>query len=184
MVKPRSSDQKFELQDYYNHPQKYKSVFESYLPYLTALMNCIYWTPRYPRFVTKKFLKKIWKKKDMPRLQVIGDISCDVEGAMECTVHTTDPGNPVFVFDPLTGKATDGFEGRGVVVMAVDNLPCEISLESSIAFSQALKPFVPSIARADFSGDFAHCYLPDSVKRAVILYRGEFTSDYRYMKPV
>ena len=182
MVKPRSSDQKFDLQDYYNHPQKYKSVFESYLPYLTVLMNCIYWTPRYPRFVTKKFLEKIWKRKDMPRLQVIGDISCDVEGAMECTLHTTDPGNPVFVFDPLTRKATDGFKGRGVIVMAVDNLPCEISLESSIAFSQALKPFVPSIARADFSGDFAHCSLPDSVKRAVILYRGEFTSDYRYMK--
>jgi hypothetical protein len=182
MVKPRSSDQKFELLDYYDHPQKYKSVFESYLPYLTVLVNCIYWTPRYPRLVTKKFLRRTWKTGDLSRFQVIGDISCDVEGSVECTVHATNPGNPVFVYDPMTGEATDGFEGRGVVVMAVDNLPAEISLESSLAFSQALKPFVPSIARADFSGDLAHCSLPASVKKAVILYRGEFTSDYHYMK--
>ena len=182
MVKPRSSDQKFELLDYYDHPQKYTPVFESYLPYLTVLVNCIYWTPRYPRLVTKKFLSRIWKTEDLPRLQVIGDISCDVGGSVECTVHATNPGNPVFVYDPMTGKATDGFEGRGVVVMAVDNLPAEISLESSLAFSQALKPFVPSLARADFSGDLAHCSLPASVKRAVILYRGEFTSDYQYME--
>lgn len=182
MVMPRSSDQKFELLDYYGHPQKYKSVFESYLPYLTVLVNCIYWTSRYPRLVTKKFLRRTWKTEGLSRFQVIGDISCDVEGSVECTVHATNPGNPVFVYDPMTGKATDGFEGRGVVVMAVDNLPAEISLESSLAFSQALKPFVPSIARADFSGELAHCSLPASVERAVILYRGEFTSDYQYMK--
>lgn len=182
MVEPVSENQEFELQDYYEHPQKYKPVFESYLPYLTVLVNGIYWTPRYPRFVTKKFLKSLWEAGAPPRLQVIGDISCDVDGSVECTVRATDLGNPVFVYDPIAEKAIDGFEGRGVVVMAVDNLPAEISLESSISFSQALKPFVPAMAQVDFSRDFAHCLLPDSVKGAVILYQGEFTPDYRYMK--
>lgn len=182
MVEPVSGDQKFELQDYYDHPKKYRSRFESYLPYLTVLVNCIYWTPRYPRFVTKKHLRELWKAERMPRLQVIGDISCDVEGSVECTLHATDPGNPVFVYDPLEERAADGFEGRGVVIMAVDNLPAEISLESSIAFSQALKRFVPALARADFSGDFTRCSLPQPVKKAVVLYRGEFTPDYQYMK--
>jgi alpha-aminoadipic semialdehyde synthase len=182
MVAPVSADQKFELQDYYDHPQKYKPVFETYLPFLTVLVNCIYWTPDYPRFVTKEYLKHLWEKESSPRLKVIGDISCDVEGSVECTVRATDPGQPVYVYDPLEDSAARGVEGRGVVVMAVDNLPAEIPLESSVAFSQALKPLVPAIAQADFSGHFSDCGLPNSVKRAVILYQGEFTSDFEYMK--
>ena len=66
--------------------------------------------------------------------------------------------------------------------MAVDNLPAEISLESSISFSQALKPLVLAIAEADFGGDFADCRLPDSIKKAVIIYQGQFTPNYSYLK--
>lgn len=182
MVEPVSSDHKFNLQDYYDNPQKYRSVFESYLPYLTILVNCIYWTPLYPRFVTKKFLKHLWEADSNPRFKVIGDISCDVEGSVECTIRSTTPGSPVFVYDPIEEKAFDGFEGRGVAVMAIDNLPAEISLESSIFFSKALKPFIPAIAKSDYSGSFARCTLPSPIKKAVILYRGEFTPEYQYLK--
>jgi len=182
MVAPLESGEKFELQDYYQNPERYKSIFESYLPYLTILVNCIYWTPKYPRFVTKKFLKELWRFEDNPRLKVIGDISCDVEGSIECTLHSTDPGQPVFTYNPLQEKAIDGFQGKGVVIMAVDNLPAEISLESSIFFSQALMPFVPPIAQADYSQSFSSLNLPEPIKRAIILYQGQFTPGYQYMK--
>lgn len=182
MVRPLSSGQKFELQDYYDNPQKYESIFKSYLPYLTILVNCIYWTPKYPRFLTKKYLKKLFSAEEKPRLRVIGDISCDIEGSVECTVCATTPENPVFVYDPIKETARDGVEGRGPVVMAVDNLPAEIPLESSVFFSRALKPLVPDIAKADFSGDFPDCHLPETVRKAVILYQGRFTPDYEYMK--
>lgn len=182
MVKPIKSNQKFDLQDYYDHPQKYKSIFDSYLPFLTILVNCIFWTPKYPRFVTKKNLRQLYMMDDKPRLRVIGDISCDIEGSVECTAHATTPENPVFVYDPLEEKARDGIEGRGLVVMAIDNLPAEISLESSIFFSNALRPYVLAIAKADFSGALDDCDLPDAIKKAVILYQGRFTPDYEYMK--
>ena len=182
MVVPVSSEERFDLQDYYQNPQKYRPVFETYLSYLTVLVNCIYWEPKYPRFVTKKFLKELYGMNSLPRLRVIGDISCDIEGSVECTVKATTPDNPVFVYDPLEEKARDGVEGRGIVVMATDNLPAEISLESSIFFSNALKPLVPAMAKADFSGNFTDCNLPDAVKKAVILYKGKFTHDYEYMK--
>ncbi|NIM89612.1 MAG: hypothetical protein GTO17_01540 [Candidatus Aminicenantes bacterium] len=182
MVVPISSGERFDLQDYYQNPQKYKPVFESYLPYLTVLVNCIYWEPKYPRFVTKKSLKELYGTNSLPRLKVIGDISCDIEGSVECSVKATSPDNPVFIYDPLQEEAKDGFEGRGPVIMAVDNLPAEISLESSISFSQALKHLIPGLVTADFSRDFTECGLPDSIKKAVILYKGEFTPDYSYMK--
>jgi len=182
MVVPVSSGEKFDLQDYYQNPQKYRPIFESYLPYLTILVNCIYWEPKYPKFVNKKFLKELFGKDSSPRLRVIGDISCDIQGSIECTVKATGPDNPVFTYDPIKEEAKDGFEGRGPVIMAVDNLPAEISLESSISFSEALKPLVLAIAEADFRGDYAECRLPDSIKRAVILYKGQFTPNYSYMK--
>jgi len=181
MVEPIQEQQSFDLQDYYDYPEKYRSVFERYLQYLTMLVNCIYWAPQYPRLVTRKFLNQLWTGIGPPRLQVIGDISCDVEGAIECTVQATSQVKPVFVFDPIEGKTVDGYEGRGVVIMAVDNLPAEIPLESSVFFSQSLKPLVPAIAKADFSGSFDKCALPPSVKNAVILYRGKFTPEYEYM---
>lgn len=183
MVAPLSKDQAFQLQDYYENPEKYRPVFERYLPHLTVLVNAIYWSPRYPRFVTKESLRKLWNSESRPRLLVIGDISCDVEGSVECTVRATDPENPVFVYDPVTTKAEDGIQGRGVVVMAVDNLPAELALESSLFFSDSLKPLLPGIAAADFSGRFEDCRLPPAVKRAVILFNGEFTHDYKYMRP-
>jgi saccharopine dehydrogenase (NAD+, L-lysine-forming) len=182
MVRPVASSHSFELQDYYNHPKKYQAVFYTYLPYVTVLMNCIYWAPQYPHFVTKQFLREHWQGQKSPRLKIIGDISCDVEGAIECTVHPTNPGNPVYVYDPIEEKAVDGIEGRGVVVMATDNLPAELPLESSIYFSDCLMPFVSDIARVDFSKSFDDCALPNPIKKAVILYRGNFTPDYKYMK--
>ena len=182
LVKPKSAASKFDLQDYYDNPQKYKPIFESYLHHLTVLVNCIYWAPKYPRFVTKKYLKKLFSSSQSPRLQVIGDISCDVEGSVEATVRATGPGNPVYVYDPFQDAALDGFKGSGPVIMAVYNLPAEIPLESSVFFSGALKPFVPGIAAADFSKDFASCHLPEPIQKAVILFRGQFTPDYEYMK--
>ncbi len=181
MIRPTSPDRKFELQDYYNHPEKYTSIFDSYLTYLTVLVNCIFWTARYPRFVTKKRLKELYKNRE-PRLRVIGDISCDIEGSVEVTVHATNPDNPVYVYDLVEDRAKDGFEGRGPVIMAVDNLPAEISLESSVYFSSNLMPLVPEIAKADFSRDFQSCELPEAVKKAVILFRGKLTPDYEDMK--
>lgn len=172
----------FKLQDYYNNPERYRSKFQKYIPYLTLLFNCIYWDNRYPRLLTKNYLKELYSKNSPPRLRVIGDISCDIEGAIECTLHPTNPDNPVFVYDPFTQEAMDGYKGRGPVVMAIDNLPCELPLESSIYFSGALKPFIPEIARTDFSVPFERCRLPEEIKRGVIVYKGELTPKYKYIE--
>jgi saccharopine dehydrogenase (NAD+, L-lysine-forming) len=187
MVEPASSGTAFELQDYYDHPERYTGIFSQYVPHLTVLVNAIYWTERYPRLVTKADLKGLFgadsaPRAAKPRLQVIGDISCDVEGAIECTVKATEPGNPVYVYDPGSGRASDGHEGPGVLVMAVEILPSELPREASADFSRVLKPFVPAIARCDYSVPFEVCSLPPEIKRAVIAYRGRLTPDYEYIQ--
>ncbi len=86
-----------------------------------------------------------------PKLRVIGDISCDIDGAIECTVKATEPGEPNFVYNPLTGEVSDGVAGEGVVVMAVDILPSELPRDASEYFSRVLLPYVPALASADYS---------------------------------
>ncbi|NIO72486.1 MAG: hypothetical protein GTN71_26550, partial [Anaerolineae bacterium] len=54
------SGHRFELQDFYDHPEKYRGKFESYVPYLTLIVNCIYWEEKYPRLVTKEYLKQLY----------------------------------------------------------------------------------------------------------------------------
>jgi saccharopine dehydrogenase (NAD+, L-lysine-forming) len=182
LVEPISPDATFELQDYYNHPEKYRGVFQQYLPHLTVLVNAIYWTEAYPRLVTKADLRTLFDGPDQPRLRTIGDISCDIEGAIECTVRSTEPGEPIYVYNPLTGETIDGHEGPGVVIMAVDILPAELPREASADFSRILRPFLPAIAHCDFSAPFEECDLPPEIKRAVIAYKGQLTPDYEYVQ--
>ncbi len=182
MVAPNDPQTSFDLQDYYHHPEKYHGTFEQYVPGLTVLMNSIYWDARYPRLVTKDYLRRLWTQEKAPRLRVIGDASCDIEGSIECTVQVTEPDDPVYVYDPLTGQATMGVAGRGPVVLAVDILPSELPREASEYFSGVLERFVPAIAHADFSVSFDELDLPPEIKRAVIVYHGELTPDYRYIQ--
>lgn len=183
MVEPTTPQIEFQLKDYYDHPEKYRGVFERYLPSLSVLINAIYWTEAYPRLVTKAYLQELFGAQPggKPRLRVIGDVSCDVEGAIECTIKSTEPGDPVFVYDPLTQQVVDGYEGPGLVVMAVEILPSELPREASVDFSRVLQPFMPAIAQCDFSVPFEECALPPEIKRAVIVHRGQLTPEYRYI---
>jgi alanine dehydrogenase len=181
LVRPVDPARPFDLQDYYANPGHYRPFVEETVPYLTAIVNGIYWAPKYPKFITKSFLKKLYEPGSRPRLRVIGDITCDINGSIESTVQSSDSGNPVYVYDPAEDRPHLGFQGNGPVVLAVFNLPAELPLESSTYFSGKLKGYVPAIAAADFQGRFEDCALPDVVRRAVILYRGKFAPDYAYM---
>jgi alpha-aminoadipic semialdehyde synthase len=177
----KETPEKFELQNYYQHPEEYVSAFEKYIPHISCLMNCMYWDDRYPRIVTKSYLKKLYKD-DNPKLTVIGDVTCDPDGSIECTHKGTEIEDPVFVYDPATGKPESGFDGNGVLVMAVDILPSELPKEASEAFSNALNPYLKEIVTCDYNQEFDALTLPAPIKRAMILHKGKLTPDFEYIK--
>jgi saccharopine dehydrogenase (NAD+, L-lysine forming) len=181
-VEPASSWDRFDLHDFYAHPEKYHPVFSRYLPHISVLVNCVYWEPKYPRLVTLEALGELFGGPEAPRLRVIGDISCDIGGSVECTVKSTDSGSPLFVYDPLTGQDTPGVEGRGPVVLAVDNLPCELPVDASQHFGDMLLPFVPALARCPWEKPLEELPLPPEILRAVIVHRGELAPSYEYLE--
>ena len=105
----------------------------------------------------------------------------DINGAIEFTEKSTNPGDPVFVYNPVRDDIIEGCHGEGVAIMAVDTLPCELPQESSQAFSDSLLHFIPDIVKTDYSMDFNHLSLPPEIKKAVILHHGRLTPDYEYI---
>lgn len=174
----RIDGNKFELQDYFDNPEKYKSRFENYLDKLSVLVNAIYWHDKCPRLVTKEYVKNRTSEK----LQLIVDITCDINGSIEFTEKATMPDNPTYVYNPDEDRIIDGYEGKGIADLAIDNLPAELPKNSSREFSNSLKSFVPGIEKADYNTSLEQSNLPDEIKRAVIVYNGRLTDNFKYLE--
>lgn len=164
---------------YLEHPEYFESNLDKVLPFASVIMNCVIWSNKYPRSITKKMAKEIWPSNKV--LRVIGDITCDPNGSIEFSKETWID-DPVYMYDPINETSISGFEGNGVAVMAVTNLPCEFSADASIQFSNDLMPFLERIVKANYKGSLKDSNLPEEIKRAVILWNGNFTPQYSYMK--
>jgi alpha-aminoadipic semialdehyde synthase len=182
IVEPIDENAEFDLQEYYKNPDRYRSKFTKYAPYISVLMNCIYWDERYPRLLTKEQITELYHDHRSPKLRVIGDISCDINGAIQSTIKATSPEDPVYVYDPWEDSAIPGWKGTGPVMMAVDNLPCEIPLESSEYFGDKLKEFIPALASLDLETPLEEIKLPKPIMEALVLHKGKLTEKYRYME--
>ncbi len=178
----RNSDVPFHVEEFNSHPERFVGIFERAVPYCTLIVNGIYWEPRFPRLLTKGFVRGLYDSVPAPRLRVIGDITCDIHGSVELTVKETDAENPVYVYDPASDTVHDGWEGRGPVVLAVDKLPTELPLEASEQFGRALMPFVPHLARADYRVPAESLSIPPEFRRAMIAHRGELTPPFSYLR--
>ena len=180
MFKPLAADEPFILQDYFDNPERYTNNFNQYLARLNILVNCIYWDTPYPRLISLDEIREHYAKD--PSLLVVGDITCDIDGAIQFNIGSTLSPDPVYVYHPDSGERSMGFRGDGPLIMAIDNLPSELPRESSEAFGEALIPFVPAMARCDYTVCFENLELPAEIKRAVIAHAGMLTPDYEYLR--
>lgn len=177
----RRDGRPYDEADFRRDPTAFEGTFARHLPHLTLLINGIYWAPGFPRIASRDDLRVLWSGPTPPRLRVIADISCDIEGSIEATSHITTPGDPFYVWDPVAGRETDGLLGRGPAILAVDNLPCEIPVDASKYFGDALSRFVPALDRCDWSKPLADLDLPAEIRRALIVHRGVLTPDFSYL---
>jgi saccharopine dehydrogenase (NAD+, L-lysine-forming) len=91
-------------------------------------------------------------------------------------------GNPAYIYNPITQQIQDGEDGDGIVVGTVDNLPAELPIDSSTFFSNQLTDIMPSIINADFSASLEDSGIIPAVKKAIIVYNGKLTEDYKYLQ--
>ena len=70
-------------------------------------------------------MKELAEKKQL-RLLGICDVTCDIEGSIECLKEYTQPEKPFFYFNSLKEEQTfdNRYEESKIVYLAVDFLPC------------------------------------------------------------
>ena len=71
-------------------------------------------------------------------VKVVGDISCDINGPISCTIRPSTIDSPIYGYNPYTMKEDDLYKDEVITVMAVDNLPCSLPRDASIDFGQVL----------------------------------------------
>jgi alpha-aminoadipic semialdehyde synthase len=101
---------------------------------------------------------------------------------VECTVRATQPDNPVYVYNPADDSIKDGFDGKGVAILPIDNFPCELAREASIEFGDVLYNYIPEIAQSDFSKPIRQLQLSDPIRKSLIVHKGQLTPDFQYLE--
>jgi saccharopine dehydrogenase (NAD+, L-lysine forming) len=80
---------------------------------------------------------KLWNVEEMSnedfKITVIADITCDINGSVPSTVRSSTIDEPNYGYSPLKGEV-DMLRDDAIAVMAVDNLPCELSKDASEDF--------------------------------------------------
>ncbi len=161
-------------EEFYAHPEKFKSTFAKFTPHCDMLIHCSFWDPRAP----KLFEKSDMKKPDF-RLSVIADVTCDINGSIPSTTKASSIAEPFYGYNPLTEKTTDySFDNDVITVMAVDNLPCEIPRDASESFGKELmEKVIPALLGNDPDGLIERASI---CKDGKLTQRFEFLSDFAY----
>jgi alpha-aminoadipic semialdehyde synthase len=156
----------------------YESTFEQLLGKFDILLQGAYWDEKYPRQLPLSLIEK--RKEDLPL--VIGDISCDIEGTLECTTDATSIDDPAFTFNVETMKPEPGITLSGPTVMSIDNLPCELPADASAEFAELLAGCVEYVAKADLDKPLEDSGLSYELQKGTIVYRGKLTPPFAYMQ--
>jgi alpha-aminoadipic semialdehyde synthase len=126
-------------------------------------------------------IHSLWRK-TLFRLDFIGDISCDINGAIELTYRATSADKPTFTYDPKKKTFVDGYKSEGVTVLAIDNLPAEMPADASSEFSGLIRDYVYQIAAHGVRDITNHMAIPGEIRNAVVTQDGKLTKDFDYLQ--
>lgn len=164
----RKSDHGFDMQEFFADPGLYKSIFEPYTHHTDLLINAIYWNPAAPRHFSVDDMQQ-----PSFSIRTIADISCDIGGSVPATLRATTIDEPVFGFDPETGRETNPYLAAGVDIMAVDNLPNELPRDASEDFGNMFIDHVlDNLSRPD----------APMIRQATIAANGQLTGPFSYLQ--
>jgi alanine dehydrogenase len=131
--------------DFYKHPEKFRSTFVNYTKHCDLLIHCSFWDPRAPILFTKEDMRS----PDF-RVSVIADVTCDINGSIPSTSKPSTIDDKFYGYNPITETVGESFSNDTITVMAVDNLPCELPRDASEDFGkEIIEKVLPSLLVQD-----------------------------------
>ncbi len=155
--------------DFYENPQLYESNFERFTKVSDVYISGHFHANDAPVILSRAMLQAV----DC-NIKIVGDVSCDVNGPVACTLRASTIEDPLYGYLPSEDMEVDFFHPAAIVVMAVDNLPCELPKDASEGFGEM---FINQVMPAFFNQD------KDGIlQRAKISENGKLTNRFSYLQ--
>ncbi len=165
----RLDGQVLDNKDFYKNPQEYTSNFERFTKVADIYMAGHFHGNGAPDILTRDMLNSPDCK-----IKVVADISCDVDGPVACTIKASTIAEPFFGYLPNEHKEVPYTHPGSIMVMSVDNLPCELPKDASEGFGEM---FMKHVIPAFFNGD------KDGIlQRAKMTENGQLTERFKYLQ--
>ncbi len=156
------------ISNFYNYPEKFISTFSKFFSVTDIFFAGHYHNPKAPKLITLDDMKK-----NSFNIDVVADISCDIDGPIACTIRPSTINDPIFGFHKSNSIECDFLDPDAIAVMAVDNLPCELPRDSSEMFGDMfLKYVIPSFFNDDKD---------DILKKSQMTLNGQLTPRFEYL---
>ena len=157
------------LAEFLRDPTSFESNFMRFAKVTQLFITGHFYGDGAPYLFTREDAKKTGFN-----IEVIADISCDVDGPVGSTIRSSTVKDPFYGYEPQTENEI-AFDAPGAItVMAVDNLPCELPMDSSAGFGEQ---FFEHVMPAFFNGD------KDGVlERARMTKDGRLTERFSYLQ--
>ena len=155
--------------DFYKHPEAYESNFMRFAAVTDYFIAGHFYGNGAPYLFTREDAKS-----SAFNIQLVADISCDVDGPVASTLRASTIADPIYGYHPKTETEVDYKEEDVIVVMAVDNLPCELPKDASEGFGEMfLQHVIPAFYNNDTAG---------VLERAKMTENGKFTERFLYLQ--
>ncbi len=155
--------------DFYTNPQDYDSDFMRFAKVSDLYIAGHFFGDGAPFIFTRQDAKS----EDF-NIKVVADISCDIDGPVASTIRPSTIADPIYGYDPETEAEVDFKDPKAIVVMAVDNLPCELPKDASDGFGAM---FLEHVIPAFFDGD-----KEGVLERARMTKEGKLTERFSYLQ--
>ena len=167
----RMDGQKFDTKDFYKNPSEYESDFERFTKVADIYISGHFHANAAPQILSQKMLQA-----NDCAIKIVADVSCDVNGPIACTLRASTIEEPLYGYLPSENKEVDVFHPAAIVVMAVDNLPCELPKDASEGFGEMFTQHViPAFFNNDADGILARAKMTEN---GVLTERFNYLHDY------
>lgn len=165
----RIDGQVIDCKDFYTNPQEYIGNFERFTKVSDILITGHFHGNSAPDILTRTMIQA----NDF-KIKIIGDVSCDIDGPIASTLRSSTIAEPFYGYLPSGHKEVDVFHPAAIVVMAVDNLPCELPKDASEGFgTMFMEHVIPAFFNNDKDGILA---------RAKMTENGKLTEKFGYLQ--
>ena len=155
--------------EFYKDPTGYESNFMPYAKETDFFIAGHFYGNNAPYLFTRDDAKHADFK-----INLVADISCDVDGPVASTLRASTIADPFYGYDAQTEREVAFNAKNAITVMAVDNLPCELPKDASEGFGDMfLEHLIPAFFNNDERG---------ILKRAQITNQGALTKRFAYLQ--